>query len=313
MIYCVSDLHACDRGPRDNFSFGGRGVRFNDFLDWVGGQRGDLMVLGDLLDWWQVNLSESVNAYAGLLDRLDALHAVYVVGNHDNALVRFVGTNVGLPHPFFRRMVLPFELEIGGRKFAFMHGHEVDPSNCQLNPGIGQINTIISGMLEDRNNGPFVGHEAVESMFIGSLESVLALWQRLTMQEPWYEKMVRDVEAYRIGKGADVVVSGHTHRPGNVGISYYNTGTWARQVDTFARIDDDGQVTLWQWKEGVGAVPFEQALKLVKEAPRPFSEPASSFVDKPADRVGEDVMGCLLRQLCSSGSGTPGESRRARD
>ena len=33
--YVVSDLHLCDRGPRDNFSYKGREERFGRFLDKV--------------------------------------------------------------------------------------------------------------------------------------------------------------------------------------------------------------------------------------------------------------------------------------
>ena len=53
--FCVSDLHLCNRGPRDNFAYNGREARFSDFLDFVAASRGRLIVLGDLFDWWQAN------------------------------------------------------------------------------------------------------------------------------------------------------------------------------------------------------------------------------------------------------------------
>ena len=34
-IFCVSDLHLCDRGFRDNFAVEGREARFYKFLDYV--------------------------------------------------------------------------------------------------------------------------------------------------------------------------------------------------------------------------------------------------------------------------------------
>ena len=60
-----------------------------------------------------------------------------------------------IQHPLFQRAHGPFEEVIGGRRFAFLHGHEADPYCCDLNPGIGEITAIISGMLEDRNKGPY--------------------------------------------------------------------------------------------------------------------------------------------------------------
>ena len=53
-IFCVSDLHLCDRGYRDNFAVEGREARFHKFLDYVEAEGGRLYVLGDLFDWWQV-------------------------------------------------------------------------------------------------------------------------------------------------------------------------------------------------------------------------------------------------------------------
>ena len=82
-IFCVSDLHLCDRGYRDNFAVEGREVRFYKFLDYVEAERAQLYVLGDLFDFWQANLSRAVVAYLDLLTRLDKMQAIYVVGNHD--------------------------------------------------------------------------------------------------------------------------------------------------------------------------------------------------------------------------------------
>ena len=46
-IFCVSDLHLCDRGFRDNFAVEGREARFYKFLDYVEAEGGQLYVLGD--------------------------------------------------------------------------------------------------------------------------------------------------------------------------------------------------------------------------------------------------------------------------
>ena len=66
-IFCVSDLHLCDRGYRDNFAVEGREARFYEFLDYVEANGSQLCILGDLFDWWQSNLSKSVFAYRDLL------------------------------------------------------------------------------------------------------------------------------------------------------------------------------------------------------------------------------------------------------
>lgn len=261
-VVCVSDLHLCDRGPRDNFHHDGREIRFCEFLDFVEAQRGHLYILGDLFDWWQANLSKAVVSYLDLLDRLSAMKATYVVGNHDGDLNHFIGTGLMPGHPFFQLARRAFEQTIGGRRFAFLHGHESDPYCRDANPGTGEITSIISGMLEDRNRSPFdANRHAVEDKFVGTLENALTFWRHLTFQHGRMDEMLDGVEAYRMERKADVVVYGHTHEPGRIGDHHYNTGTWAREHDTFVRIEDDGQVSIWEWLPGRRAVPFEKILR----------------------------------------------------
>ncbi len=264
-IFCVSDLHLCDRGYRDNFAVEGREVRFHKFLDYVESEGGLLYILGDLFDWWQVNLSRSIRAYQDLLARMahmGPLGALWVVGNHDNALIDFIGTQIKLQGITLPAMSRAFEATIGGRRFAFLHGHESDPYCRDANPGTGEITAIISGLLEDRNRGPFsTNHRAVEDQFVGTLEGALTLWRKLTLQHGRMDEMLDGVEAYRRAAGADVVVYGHTHEPGSIGDYHFNTGTWARTNDTFVRIDDDGSAAVWEWLPSNRPALFSHALR----------------------------------------------------
>lgn len=247
VTFAVSDLHAADRGPRDNFCYDGREDRFNKFLDFVENNKGRLLILGDLFDWWQVPVGPSVMAYLPLLNRLAAMGAVWVVGNHDAALASLTGTPLMLNHPLFQTCCGPFVEEIGSKPFVFLHGHEADPYCRDVNPGTGEITAIISGMLEDRNRSPVHGRHAVEDEFVGTLEKALTLWRRLTFQHGRQAEMVEGVDQYRIEKGAAVVVYGHTHAPGRIGDYHFNTGSWAREHDTFVRIEDDGTTGVWEW------------------------------------------------------------------
>ena len=246
--FCVSDLHACDKGPRDNFAFEDRPEHFGKFLDMVEKTpNARLLVLGDLLDWWQVPVGSAIVAHRDLLDRFAAMSAKWVVGNHDNALTALIGTPLMIDHPFLKTASLPFVEEIAGRKFLFMHGHEGDPYCCDPNPGTGEITAIISGMLEDRNKGPFRNHHAVEDEFVGTLETALTIWRTITFQHGRQAEMVEGVEKYRKEKGADVVIYGHTHEPGRIGDYHFNSGSWAKVHDTYVRIEDDGTTNVWEW------------------------------------------------------------------
>ncbi len=261
--FVISDLHLCDKGPRDNFAFRGE-ARFHRFLDYVREEVGRLYVIGDLFDWWQCNLSRSVCAYKDLTSRLTYagdIGAIWVTGNHDNALNDFLAMGItNLAGSAVPRMVRPFEETIGGRRFAFLHGHEADNYCSDVNPGIGEITAIISALLEDKNKCPVRHGHLVEDSFISALEAPLNLWRHLTLQADRRGEMLDNVEKYRKEKQADVVVSGHTHEPGRIGDYHYNCGCWCRDCDTFVRIEDSGAVQILAW-DGTQAVPFEKELR----------------------------------------------------
>jgi UDP-2,3-diacylglucosamine pyrophosphatase LpxH len=258
--FVVSDLHLADKGPRDNFAYQGREERFYNFLKFVEVSASTLLILGDLFDWWLVPMGVAVAAYLPLIDRLAAMGATWLVGNHDAALVPLMGSALMPAHPLFQRCCRPFEQVIGGRKFTFLHGHEADPYCCDVNPGIGEITAIISGLLDDRNKSPVTrqGH-AVADEFVGTLENALTLWRTLTFQHGRQQEMVDGVEKYRQDKQADVVVYGHTHEPGFIGNYHFNTGSWARQHDTYVVISDGGQASVWEWL-GDKAIPYMTTL-----------------------------------------------------
>ena len=233
-------------GPWDNFSHNGREERFNRFLDMVAG-KAPVADSGRLLRLVGVPLGAAIKAYLPLADRIAALDSDWVWGNHDNALSPLFGTPLMIQHPLFQRCTALCEEVIGGRRFAFLHGHEADPYCCDLNPGIGEITAIISGMLEDRNKGPFHHGHPVADEFVGTLESALTVWRTLTFQHGRQAEMVAGVEKYRKEKHCDVVVYGHTHQPGRIGDYHFNSGSWARTNDTFVCIEDDGAVEVYEW------------------------------------------------------------------
>jgi UDP-2,3-diacylglucosamine pyrophosphatase LpxH len=246
MIYVISDLHLGNKGTRDNFF--ARGLdRFYRFLDYVGSN--ELVIAGDAFEWFQCNLSESVMAYRELLERLGCHSGVrWIYGNHDASFTKFLGTGIRLVGINLPRYGLAFESTIGGKRFAFAHGHEFDSSCSSLNPGLGEVTAVLSGMLEDRNNGPNKAGHAIEDNFISALEAPLNLWRHLTLASGRDKEMLDNAELYRIQQKADYLIFGHTHNQGRFG-NCVNCGCWVRNRDGFTKIDDDGNVTMWTWNE----------------------------------------------------------------
>jgi UDP-2,3-diacylglucosamine pyrophosphatase LpxH len=280
-IFVISDLHMGDGGVRDNFPTGNRERELAGFLDYVAGREGELVVLGDLFEFWQMNLSHIVIKRMPVLDRLAAMDVTYVLGNHDADLDGFIGTQF-LAHPLFERMCGPFTREIGGKQFKFMHGHEVDPGNKDDWPEKGRIFCILAGLFEDRNQSPIYSNGVyVEDDLERIGEGLLGRWTGLA------SKIVRffrlgglgmDVEhltptqnqnrakellgRYRQDKetgGYDVLIAGHTHQPGRIGNWYFNSGTWARKENSFVEIGATGFSAVYDWVDG-RAVPNNTVL-----------------------------------------------------
>lgn len=269
-IIVVSDLHIGDGGPRDNFSVDNKVQKFGRFLDYVENCGAELFVLGDLFEFWQANISGVLVHQIPLIDRLGKMEAVYVVGNHDADLEHLIGTNL-LAHPFFERMCHPFERIIGGKRFKFMHGHELDPFNRDGTPRWGRILAILGGILEDRKGSPLLSAGGLtEKSLLKVSRTFMWIWnnsvnlfekserhekrhslaESLTpAQDPAKIKGILSLyHSNKLKEGYDYLVTGHTHRAGFFQDWYFNTGCWVGLRTTFLQIQPSGKIQLYEWK-----------------------------------------------------------------
>ena len=249
----------------------GKAQKFGRFLDYVESREAELFVLGDLFEFWQANISRVLVHRMDLIDRLAQMEAVYVVGNHDADFEALIGTDV-LGHPFFKRMSGPFEKTIAGKRFKFMHGHELDPFNRDGTPRWGRILAILGGILEDRKGSPLLsagGHTEktllkVSRMFMWLWNKSVNLFEKserhekphslaesLTpAQDPTKIKGILSLyHANKLKEGYDYLVAGHTHRAGLFQDWYCNSGCWVGLRTTFLRIGADGQIEVCEWKD----------------------------------------------------------------
>jgi len=265
-IFVISDLHIGDGGPRDNFGHtdSTRPEQLTAFLDYVEQAKGELIILGDLLEFWQSSLSKVIVHNLALLDRLAALNAVYVLGNHDADLLHFVGRDL-LAHPLLKTVTGPITRTIGGKTFKFMHGHEVDPFNAGDTPSWGRMMAIFAGICEDKVGSPMLGKDPLESLLTRIGEWLLkkvangyaaakgsltkSAKQELTPAQNADQaaEMLSMYAADREAEGYEVLIAGHTHQPGQMDGWYFNTGSWATTDNNFARISNSGGVQVWDW------------------------------------------------------------------
>jgi UDP-2,3-diacylglucosamine pyrophosphatase LpxH len=296
-IFVISDLHLGDGGVRDKFEAGDKTRALYAFLDHVGSEGGELVILGDIFELWQMNTSLVLLRRREFLDHVASLRFAYVPGNHDIDLLHFIGTDF-LEHPFFAGMRAPFERKLGGRRYRFFHGHETDPWNAGHDPGFGRMLSIFAGVFEEENGSPFLASgEGVGDVLEQFGESMLVIWRTAaaTMKESQPgrgevqptacltpaqdpDRLVEHVAGVRADRdraGYDVAVLGHTHKPGRIGDWYVNSGSWIGPANPFLRISPDGHVRHFEWQEG-RAVEREAPIVLPDERPERKREAAEN-------------------------------------
>jgi UDP-2,3-diacylglucosamine pyrophosphatase LpxH len=284
-LFVVSDLHMGDGGPRDNFAVDNKAAQFSLFLDFVEQEKGELLILGDLFEFWQANIGRVLIKRMDFLDRFARMQASFVIGNHDADFEDLIGRHL-LAHPFFERMTGPFERTIGTRRYKFMHGHEVDPFNRDGTPRWGRILAILGGLIEDRKGSPLLSAGGLsEKTLLRMGRSFMWMWnnsvnwleksqrhekrhslsESLTpAQDPAREKGILALyQKDRLRGGYDILVAGHTHHAVVFKDWYYNTGCWVGLRNNFLRIEPDGAACLWEWKQNQ-AVRFQSLQKARK-------------------------------------------------
>lgn len=243
-VFVISDLHLGDRGARDNFCVFNREQELGHFLDHVERRRGKLIIAGDLLDFWQANISKVIVTWLPLLKRLNEMEAVYVLGNHDSDLNHFLGRQL-IDVPLINNARREYSFTMGGRTFQVIHGHEADPYCSSEDPGTGRITAILTALSEDRHGGPRLGTSStVESRVLGPMERAVSLWGRLCGKPDRYKAMNRKLRELR---HTEVLISGHTHKAGRIDGWYYNTGSWSEFVNSYVEVRLDGSVCLFDW------------------------------------------------------------------
>ncbi len=224
--------------------------------------------MGDLFELFRHDLQEILRTRRPLLDRLAELNVVYVPGNHDSQALTFTQKRP-TPHPFFDNVRPPFVRHIAGRKFKFMHGHEVDPFRLDSGAAFGRMLGSFSGAFEVAGCACILSNDAVADLLLEVGEA--AVWAGRTFGR-FARKMVRrcssivpNEELARFkNRGRthhmlhryfqdkqnglyDVAIMGHTHKAGIFDTWYFNCGSWTGGVNNFLRILPDGTVNVFDW------------------------------------------------------------------
>ena len=266
----ISDLHLGDGSLRDNFNFGKRQILLHSFLDHVDKQEGELIILGDFLELWGHRLESVISKQGHLLDRLAAMGAVLVPGNHDAEVMSWENMSKP-PHAFFVTTTRPFVRMIGGKRFKFMHGHEADPFVQGNMETLARALTAYTPVLAFENAFLTLSNDALVDVVLEVGENILRLWDwitgsvkktfrhccsvvpnnSLTISKERFRtrKMLTRYYQDRSQDLYDIAIVGHTHKPGSYGGWYFNSGSWTGRTNNFLRISPEGTIEVSDWDE----------------------------------------------------------------
>jgi len=246
-LYFISDAHL---GAQNDEQEELKKDRFLSFLHHVHNQNADLIIVGDLFDFWFEYKHVIPRQHFHILARLDELTAKqpvhYMAGNHDFWMDSFMEQEIGLiVHPD------DFITEKNGLKIYLRHGDGllIEDKGYRFLKRIlrNRLNIKLYRLLH-----PDVGIPLALAFSHKSRESGK---NDIYYSDEDYREFARE----KIQEGFDLVVLGHTHVAAleKYGHGWYlNPGNWMEDF-TFGVLQH-GKPALYQW-DGKHEIRFEQS------------------------------------------------------
>ena len=234
----ISDLHLGDGSRTDDFN---RDKELLKFLEFVGNEASELIIVGDLFELWQANMDKILFRHNEVVNKLLSLKnnikVTYVIGNHDYIpFIKFINSGVGISLEYR-------DVENG---IIAEHGHKYDIFNRYKNPlqsikwPSGRRFALLAASLERLVNRDadvwlekalektedFFGHAALIR------NKITPSSQEYLKKGGHFGEFDQAVKKH-INNGAKIVIFGHTHRCQLVTIGkgiYANCGTWVDNV-----------------------------------------------------------------------------------
>ena len=241
-LYCISDAHL---GAQSAEKESRKEALLTSFLEFILKSENDLLICGDLFDFW----FEYRHAIPKLHFKTLALLAEisqsgrqihYLAGNHDFWLGDFLENEIGL---FIHKDDYPFEYN---RKHIYaFHGDGLYKKDC-LYRGLKKIlrhplNISLYRLLHPDIGIPWALHFSHQSRDAKSDKTAYS------------DSDYREFAFKKIDSGFDYVILGHTHWPAMAKYKngwYLNAGNWI-DAFTFIEIDERPGIFGWDGEKGV--------------------------------------------------------------
>lgn len=227
-IYVISDIHL--------FSKVARPKSFRVFLKQIKNNASKIIILGDLFDSDQFDRPKRQNkkghikvlsALRGLVD--DRIEVIWVEGNHDYEVIDPFCDLIGAKEISSKDR---YELEIAGKKWIFVHGHQFDTFIAEK-PILTALATWAYVVIQNID-----GHRYSISRWVKKRSKTM-----LNICKANKDRAI----SYGKKHDADYVCCGHVHRVGKVceeGVTYINTGCWVDHPSHYLQIEENGNFYL---------------------------------------------------------------------
>jgi UDP-2,3-diacylglucosamine hydrolase len=238
--FIVSDIHLGAVPPSTERSF-------VSFLEHVGGAAAQLVVAGDLFDFWfeygTVIPGRHFRVLAGLAALVDAGVPVTLAGgNHDAWGGRFLREEVGVTyHP------RPFHMELAGRRALVAHGDGLGKGDLRYR--------ALKAVL--RSRATVLAFRALHPELGLRIAAAVSSTEAKAENDPGVQGRARFLAHWagaRLAEDAALsfVVCGHAHLPVieelAPGRFYLNAGDWITH-DTYITLAPDGAPALHRWPQ----------------------------------------------------------------
>ena len=241
-LYFVGDAHF---GAQDSVTEQIKEERFISFIKHVQIQNADLIICGDLFDFWfeYKNVIPRIHfrIIRHLADFIDSGHNIhYLAGNHDFWFGSFMQNEIGMIFHAHE-----YQFEVNGMKIYVTHGDGL-LKNDHLYRFLKKIlrNPIcisLYRLLHPDLGIPFALHCSHQSRTVSDNQS--------NYSDADYRAFARQ----KILDGHDIVILGHTHWPALEKIHsgfYVNPGSWFKSF-TYSVLQNDSQ-RIYQWDGNKG-------------------------------------------------------------
>jgi UDP-2,3-diacylglucosamine hydrolase len=240
-VYVVSDIHLGAVPAATERAFRG-------FLRHVGEHAGELLVNGDLFDFWfeyrTVIMREHYRVVAALADLVEGgVPVTFVGGNHDAWGGSFLRDEVGM-----RVIEGPVEMELGGRRTLIAHGDGVGSGDLKYRmlKAVIRSRASIAGF---RALHPDLGRRialAASSTEHKAESGDVRSKNRAAFIQAWGRERLLENPAL------DLVLTGHAHVPVVEEVApgrfYANSGDWIRSYTYLVLPVEGGAPELRRWE-----------------------------------------------------------------